>query len=178
MARRSSEKIIKESLISEEPLIVNNENGEQRRLSNSWTQSDSFSGISEEYLNDVTDLLSLDEEGGGGRVVDLIKKVPEIQLCDQLTAQRWHEIGNSEHAMLCATSDFDLMVKQLSSVLNMRLRDLVLYWMVNNKKNENSNTRGSSSSPKAKGMRGPRTPGRGRGGERGGWAEGGGDAGW
>ena len=161
MARRSSEKIIKESLISEEPLILSDENGEQRRLSNSWTQSDSFSGISEEYLNDVTDLLSLDEEGGGGRVVDLIKKVPEIQLCDQLTAQRWHEIGNSEHAMLCATSDFDLMVKQLSSVLNMRLRDLVLYWMVNNKKNENSNSRGSSSSPKDKGMRGRRTPGRG-----------------
>jgi len=48
------------------------------------------------------------------------------QLFNQLTNQRWHEIGNGEYP-LCATNNFDLMVEQLTSVLASRLTELLIY---------------------------------------------------
>lgn len=49
-------------------------------------------------------------------------------LAEQLTTQRWHEVGNGSHP-LCASSEFQVMIDQLSSILSMRLRDLLVYWM-------------------------------------------------
>lgn len=52
--------------------------------------------------------------------------VTNIPLHNQLTNQRWHEIGKGEYP-LCATDNFDLMVEQLTSVLASRLNELLIY---------------------------------------------------
>lgn len=49
-----------------------------------------------------------------------------MSLHNRLTNQRWHEIGNGEYPV-CATNDFDLMVKQLTEVLAARLTELLLH---------------------------------------------------
>ncbi|KAL7555298.1 hypothetical protein ACHAWF_019048 [Thalassiosira exigua] len=49
-------------------------------------------------------------------------------LASQLTSQRWHEVGNGPYP-IGATENFDLIVEQLSAVLAMRLKDLLLYRM-------------------------------------------------
>jgi hypothetical protein len=46
-------------------------------------------------------------------------------LAELLTNQRWHEVGNGPHP-ICASSDFDVMVDQISSILSVRLRDLLV----------------------------------------------------
>ena len=47
------------------------------------------------------------------------------ELAELLTNQRWHEVGNGPHP-ICASSDFDVMVDQISSILSVRLRDLLV----------------------------------------------------
>lgn len=102
-ARRSSE-IIK-------PLaapIINEVDGSthSHRRSNSWTLSEC------EYFSDS------DDEANG----------TATQLAEQLTCQRWHEIGNGP-GPISSSSDLNVMVDQLSCILALRLRDLLLYWM-------------------------------------------------
>ena len=45
-------------------------------------------------------------------------------LAELLTNQRWHEVGNGPRPT-CASSDFSIMVDQISSILSARLRDLL-----------------------------------------------------
>jgi hypothetical protein len=47
-------------------------------------------------------------------------------LASLLTNQTWHEVGNSPHP-INATDEFDVMVDQLSSILAMRLRNLLVH---------------------------------------------------
>mmetsp|Transcript_10507 Transcript_10507/g.22651 ORF Transcript_10507/g.22651 Transcript_10507/m.22651 type:complete len:547 (-) Transcript_10507:482-2122(-) len=79
-------------------------NGSSHRRSNSWCLSELEQYLSDDDTEDVD------------------------SLAEQLTHQRWHEIGNGPPP-LCASSNFDVMVDQLSSILAMRLRELLVYWM-------------------------------------------------
>lgn len=92
------------------PLVVPNTD-ETIRRSNSWNFSDYASSDDED-------------------------DIPSVPLAEQLTNQRWHEVGNG-HYPISASPDLDTMVDQLSSILAMRLRDLLIYWM-------RSNSNGSS----------------------------------
>ena len=47
------------------------------------------------------------------------------ELAELLTNQRWHEVGNGPHP-ICASSDFTVMVDQISSIFSVRLRDLLV----------------------------------------------------
>ncbi|KAL3794428.1 hypothetical protein ACHAW5_005627 [Stephanodiscus triporus] len=89
------------------------ERTEVRRRSSSWsvsTDAMNFDGVSSPDLdgNDVT---------GSARLAEL------------LTNQRWHEVGNGPHP-ICASTDFDIMVDQMSSILSARLRDLLVSRML------------------------------------------------
>lgn len=100
--RRSSEIIRprRPPTISDSEIVGGGALNASHRRSNSWT------------LSEYSEHLSDDEE--------------EHSLAEQLTNQRWHEIGNGPYP-LCATGDFEVMVDQLSSILAMRLRDMLIY---------------------------------------------------
>jgi len=114
MERRSSDRIIAESSITDIPEFKD----VQERLSNSWTHSE-FSSSDDCILDDLNDC-NLNEDSDGTR---------NTSLADQLSNQRWHEIGNSTNPTISASSNFDIMVNQLTSLLTSRLKDLVIYWM-------------------------------------------------
>ncbi len=59
-------------------------------------------------------------DGGSSHCLD-----GQDELAELLTNQRWHEVGNGPHP-ICASSDFDVMVDQISSILSMRLRNLLV----------------------------------------------------
>lgn len=113
MERRSSDRIIAESDISDIPEF---KDVQQKRLSNSWNHSE-FSSSDDCILDDLNDC-NLNEDSD-----------VNISLADQLSNQRWHEIGNSSNPTISASSNFEIMVNQLTSLLTSRLRDLVIYWM-------------------------------------------------
>ena len=115
MERRSSDRIIAESDIKDIPEY---KDVQQKRLSNSWTHSE-FSSSDDCILDDLNDC-NLNEDSDGTR---------NISLADQLSNQRWHEIGNSTSPDISASSNFDIMVNQLTALLTSRLKDLVIYWM-------------------------------------------------
>mmetsp|Transcript_13328 Transcript_13328/g.28181 ORF Transcript_13328/g.28181 Transcript_13328/m.28181 type:complete len:607 (+) Transcript_13328:776-2596(+) len=68
-----------------------------------------------------------------------------LSLAERLTSQRWHEIGNGPPP-IAATSDFDEIVDQLSSVLAFRLRELLIFRVVamRNKAMKRMNTANSA----------------------------------
>lgn len=51
---------------------------------------------------------------------------PNLPLAELLTNQTWHEVGNCPYP-LNATDEFEVMVNQLSSILAMRLRNLLVH---------------------------------------------------
>lgn len=96
----------------------------QHRRSNSWCLG--------EFADDIVD--NLDGESS--------------PLADQLARQPWHEIGNGPHPT-GATSDVDVMVDQLSSILGDRLRDLLVHWEGGNLKHESQRYSHSNSRRKS-----------------------------
>mmetsp|Transcript_29238 Transcript_29238/g.62172 ORF Transcript_29238/g.62172 Transcript_29238/m.62172 type:complete len:516 (+) Transcript_29238:86-1633(+) len=70
---------------------------------------------------------SLSEQEPSDNYLSDEDELTPLALAEQLTTQRWHEVGNGPHP-LCASNNFDVMVDQLSSILASRVRDLLIYW--------------------------------------------------
>jgi hypothetical protein len=79
------------------------------RRSSSWSTPSFTEEILEAFDNSNTSLLDEQED-----------------LAELLTNQRWHEVGNEPNSNCAASSDFDVMVDQVSSLLSRRLRDLLV----------------------------------------------------